>query len=198
MAEAHARERTTRSPHRQASHDRHCVITLVERATGCVLLGKLRSRTEKATNARVIQLIRSHRHLLRPSRSTTEPSSTDRRFASLLDQDRSAMYYSPLVSVAVQSGTQAASPRRARTGMRTYSPTTGRIILPWRRIYAYAASKRPILPCSDALIASTSRRKFFSTTRYSTDFAWCVGSAGDRWVKSFSSNQGISRPSDGH
>ena len=45
--------------------DRHCVITLVERATGCVLLGKLRSRTVKATNARVIQLIRSHRHLFK-------------------------------------------------------------------------------------------------------------------------------------
>lgn len=45
--------------------DRHCVVTLVERATGCVLLGKLRSRTVAATNRRVVQLIRSHRHLFK-------------------------------------------------------------------------------------------------------------------------------------
>ena len=45
--------------------DRHCVVSLVERVTGCVLLGKLRSRTVAATNRRVIQLIRSHRHLFK-------------------------------------------------------------------------------------------------------------------------------------
>jgi len=45
--------------------DRHCVVTLVERVTGCVLLGKLRSRSVVATNRRVIQLIRSHRHLFK-------------------------------------------------------------------------------------------------------------------------------------
>ena len=45
--------------------DRHCVVTLVERVTGCLLLGKLRSRTVAATNRRVIQLIRSHRHLFK-------------------------------------------------------------------------------------------------------------------------------------
>lgn len=45
--------------------DRHCVVSLVERVTGCVLLGKLRSRSVVATNRRVIQLIRSHRHLFK-------------------------------------------------------------------------------------------------------------------------------------
>ena len=45
--------------------DRHCVVTLVERVSGCVLLGKLRSRSVAATNRRVIQLIRSHRHLFK-------------------------------------------------------------------------------------------------------------------------------------
>jgi IS30 family transposase len=45
--------------------DRHCVVSLVERATGCVLLGKLRSRTVSATNRRVIGLIRRHRHLFK-------------------------------------------------------------------------------------------------------------------------------------
>lgn len=45
--------------------DRHCVVTLVERVTGCVLIGKLRSRSVAATNRRVIQLIRSHRHIFK-------------------------------------------------------------------------------------------------------------------------------------
>jgi transposase, IS30 family len=45
--------------------DRHCVVTLVERVTGCVLLGKLRSRSVAATNRRVIQLIRPNRHLFK-------------------------------------------------------------------------------------------------------------------------------------
>lgn len=45
--------------------DRHCVVSLVERVTGCVLLGKLRSRSVAATNQRVVQLVRSHRHLFK-------------------------------------------------------------------------------------------------------------------------------------
>jgi IS30 family transposase len=45
--------------------DRHCVVTLVERVSGCVLLGKLRSRSVAATNRRVIQLIRPHRHIFK-------------------------------------------------------------------------------------------------------------------------------------
>lgn len=45
--------------------DRHCLISLVERVSGCVLIGKLRSRSVAATNRRVIQLIRSHRHLFK-------------------------------------------------------------------------------------------------------------------------------------
>jgi len=48
-----------------SSSGRDCVLTLVERATGCTLLGKLRSRTVAATNKRVLQLIRSHRHLFK-------------------------------------------------------------------------------------------------------------------------------------
>lgn len=48
-----------------SSNDRHCVLSLVERATGCVLLGKLRSRSVAATNRRVIRLIRRHRHLFK-------------------------------------------------------------------------------------------------------------------------------------
>lgn len=43
--------------------DRYCVVSLVERATGCLLLGKLRSRSVADTNRRVLQLIRANRHL---------------------------------------------------------------------------------------------------------------------------------------
>ena len=45
--------------------DRHCAVTLVERATGCVLIGKLRSRSVAATNRRVLALIRAHRPLFK-------------------------------------------------------------------------------------------------------------------------------------
>ena len=51
---------------------RECVVSLVERVTGCVLIGKLRSRTVAATNGRVMQLIRSHRHLFTFSRLRSE------------------------------------------------------------------------------------------------------------------------------
>jgi transposase, IS30 family len=45
--------------------DRHCVVTLVERATGLSLLGKLRTRSAADTNRRVLQLIRANRHLFK-------------------------------------------------------------------------------------------------------------------------------------
>jgi IS30 family transposase len=45
--------------------DRHCVVSLVERVTGCLLIGKLRARSVAAMNRRVIQLISSHRHLFK-------------------------------------------------------------------------------------------------------------------------------------
>ena len=38
--------------------DRHCIVTLVERKTGYVLIGKLANRTKEVTNKRIIQLIR--------------------------------------------------------------------------------------------------------------------------------------------
>ena len=40
------------------SDQQHCVLTLVDRKTGYVLIGKLRGRTVKATNRRAISLIR--------------------------------------------------------------------------------------------------------------------------------------------
>ena len=40
--------------------DQHCIVTLVERATGTTLIGKLRCRKAAAVNKRVIDLILSH------------------------------------------------------------------------------------------------------------------------------------------
>ena len=37
--------------------DRHCVVTMVERVTGCVLIGKLPNHTKTALNRRVIQML---------------------------------------------------------------------------------------------------------------------------------------------
>lgn len=41
---------------------RDCILSLVERKTGLLLIGKLASRTAEAVNARAIQLISKHRH----------------------------------------------------------------------------------------------------------------------------------------
>ncbi len=38
--------------------DRHCIVTIVERKTGYVLIGKLKNRTKEVTNEKVIKLIR--------------------------------------------------------------------------------------------------------------------------------------------
>lgn len=40
--------------------DNHCIVTLVERKTGFVLIGKLKCRTKEETNKRIIHLIRKH------------------------------------------------------------------------------------------------------------------------------------------
>ena len=42
-----------------AAGNRHCIVTLVERATGYLLIGKLPNCTVKATNRRIISLIRN-------------------------------------------------------------------------------------------------------------------------------------------
>jgi IS30 family transposase len=47
------------------SDDQHCVVSLVERATGTVLIGKLRRRNVASLNARVVDLISTHRDLFR-------------------------------------------------------------------------------------------------------------------------------------
>jgi IS30 family transposase len=43
------------------SSDKHCVLTLVDRKTGYVMIGKLESRTTEATNRRAVALISKRR-----------------------------------------------------------------------------------------------------------------------------------------
>jgi IS30 family transposase len=44
---------------------KHCIVSLVERVTGCVLIGKLRQRTVAALNHRLLQLISDYPHLFK-------------------------------------------------------------------------------------------------------------------------------------
>ena len=44
---------------------KHCILTLVERTTGCVLIGKLRNHTAADLNERLLQIIDSSPHLFK-------------------------------------------------------------------------------------------------------------------------------------
>ena len=54
--------------------DRHCVLSLVERRTGYLILGKLPARTATAVTRRAIQLIRRERH---PVHTLTADNGTE-------------------------------------------------------------------------------------------------------------------------
>lgn len=45
--------------------DQHCIVSLVERVSGCVLIGKLRERTVAALNQRLLQIIAGQPHLFK-------------------------------------------------------------------------------------------------------------------------------------
>lgn len=47
------------------SSDKHCILTLVDRKTGYLMIGKLEARTVKATNHRVVSLIKKARRRVR-------------------------------------------------------------------------------------------------------------------------------------
>jgi IS30 family transposase len=48
-----------------AHASKHCILSLVERQSGYVIIGKLRDRTKEVLTARAIQLIRRHRGLFK-------------------------------------------------------------------------------------------------------------------------------------
>lgn len=65
------------------SGSKHCIVTPVERATGCVLIGKLADHTKAQLNSCVIRTSGSNRTCSGPSPSTTEPSFTDTKKSSV-------------------------------------------------------------------------------------------------------------------
>ncbi len=56
------------------SSDKHCVLTLVDRKTGYVMIGKLEARTVEATNRRAVGLIRA---APRPTHTVTADNGTE-------------------------------------------------------------------------------------------------------------------------
>ena len=69
---------------------KHCVVTLVERATGCVLIGKLRNHTVSELNRRVIQLINGQRDLFK---TITVDNGTEFHGFELIERATGVTFY---------------------------------------------------------------------------------------------------------
>lgn len=68
----------------------HCIVTIVERKTGYVLIGKLRNRTQHETSQRIIKLIRKHD--LRFSTITADNGTEFHDYANV-ERKTSAKFY---------------------------------------------------------------------------------------------------------
>jgi IS30 family transposase len=69
---------------------RACIVTLVERVTGYVLIGKLRARTAAAFTARVVALVRQQR---RPVRTITADNGTELTDYRTIEARTGARFY---------------------------------------------------------------------------------------------------------
>ena len=54
--------------------DKHCILTLVDRMTGYLMIGKLEARTVEATNRRAVRLIKN---AARPTHTITADNGTE-------------------------------------------------------------------------------------------------------------------------
>lgn len=72
------------------SGDKHCILTLVERKTGYVVIGKLERRTKEALNHRTIDLIRSQ---CRPVRTITADNGTEFHGYKEIEGATGAVFY---------------------------------------------------------------------------------------------------------
>ena len=79
-----------------------CVLSLVERKTGYVLLGKLRRRTTSEVNRRATQLIR---HQRRPVRTITADNGTEFHGYAALERTTSTRFYFATPHHAWERGT---------------------------------------------------------------------------------------------
>jgi IS30 family transposase len=82
--------------------DRHCLLSLVERKTGYVLLGKLRARTTAEVNRRAAQLICRQNH---PVRTITVDNGTEFNAYAALEQKTQARFYFATPHHAWERGT---------------------------------------------------------------------------------------------
>lgn len=82
--------------------DRHCVVSLVERKTGYLVLGKLRARTTAEVRRRVIALIRQERQ---PVHTITADNGTEFHDFARLEQATGATVYFATPHHAWERGT---------------------------------------------------------------------------------------------
>jgi IS30 family transposase len=82
--------------------DRHCLLSLVERKTGYVVLGKLRARTTAEVNRRAAQLICRQNH---PVRTITVDNGTEFHGYADLEEKTQARFYFATPHHAWERGT---------------------------------------------------------------------------------------------
>lgn len=82
--------------------DKHCVLTLVDRRTGYVMIGKLEARTTEATNERAISLIRGAK---RRVRTVTVDNGTEFHSYSAIERSTGARFYFATPHHAWERGT---------------------------------------------------------------------------------------------
>lgn len=82
--------------------DRHCVLSLVERTSGYLVLGKLSARTTAAVTRRAIQLIRRERQ---PVRTITADNGTEFHDYARIEQATGATFYFATPHHAWERGT---------------------------------------------------------------------------------------------
>jgi IS30 family transposase len=70
--------------------DKHCVLTLVDRKSGYVMIGKLEARTVEATNRRALRLIGAAR---RPTRTITADNGTEFHGYEAIEQASGSKFY---------------------------------------------------------------------------------------------------------
>ena len=70
--------------------DHHCLVTIVERKTGYVLIGKLRARTTQHTNRRTLRLLRRHPRLFK---TVTADNGTEFHNYAQLEKSADVLFY---------------------------------------------------------------------------------------------------------
>jgi IS30 family transposase len=103
------------------SGDKHCVLTLVDRRTGYVMIGKLEARNAEATNARAVALIRAaHRRV----RTVTVDNGTEFHGYQRIEAATGARFFFATPHHAGERGTSY----NTNGLIRLYLPTRARMM----------------------------------------------------------------------